>query len=328
MRRRDFVAGLAGAASGALSARAQQRATAVIGFLSGASLEEMRGPLAAFYEGLAREGYVENRNIAAEYRWAEGENGRLPGLVADLIRSRVDLIAVLASTPGALAAKAATQTIPIVCEVGTDPVKVGLVASLARPGGNLTGVTVVSGELMAKNISLMHELVPAADPIAVLFNPANAAQTEVEMRDAQVAGRTLGLRLLTLNASTPGEIDQAFRTLTNERAGALVLAGENFFVAENAHIVALAARYAVPTMYFDHDAVKSGGLVGYGIPNAIEAFRVVGGYAGRILKGAKPADLPVQQATRIDLALNLRTAKALGLQVPTGILLRATEVIE
>jgi len=326
MRRREFIAGLGSTAAWPLAAGAQP-AVPVIGVLGSATLESMGPVVAAFRQGLAAEGYVENRNIAAEYRWAGDDNDRLPALAADLVRRRVDVISVLGNTPAALAVKAATQTIPIVCVVGTDPVKVGLVSSLARPGGNLTGVTIVTVELMAKRLSFMHELLPAATPIAVLFNPANPLQTEIEMRDAQLTANALGLQLLILNASTPSEIEHAFETLASARPGALVVAGENFFFTQRERLVALASRHALPTIYFAREFVDAGGLMSYGASYA-DGFRGAGVYTGRVLKGDKPADLPIQQATRIEMVLNLKTARMLGLEVPTSTLLRAEEVIE
>jgi putative tryptophan/tyrosine transport system substrate-binding protein len=326
MQRREFIAGL-GAAACPLAARAQQTRNPVLGILSAATPQQHSAYVAAFRRGLADEGYVENQNFLAEYRWAEGDNDRLPALVTDLVRLKVNAIAVIGSTPGALAAKAATKTIPIVCVVGTDPVQVGLVSSLARPGGNLTGVTTLSMELMAKRLSLMHELVPTAAPIAVLLNPANAPQTEVELRNAQAAAKTLGIRLLILNASTPSEIESAFSNLVGGGAGALVLAGENFFYTQRDRLVDLAARHALPAIYFAREFVEAGGLMSYGASYA-DAFGRAGHYAGRLLKGEKPADLPVQQATRIETILNLKTAKILGLEVPTATLLIADEVIE
>jgi len=327
MRRREFIAGIGGATLGWPLAASAQPALPVIGFLSARTFAGMGPVLAEVYKGLADQGLVENRNFIAQLRWADDTNDRMPALVDDLVRRRVNLIVVMGSTPGALAAKAATQTIPIVFLVGTDPVEAGLVPSLARPGGNLTGVTIIAVELTAKNLSLMHELVPAATSIAVLLNPDNRTQAEAELREAQAAARTLGVRLLFLNASTPAEIDTAFVTLARERAGGLVVTGEAFFAQQDAQLVALAARYAVPTIYPFPQTVVAGGLMSYGT-NLPDLQRQLGVYAGRVLKGEKPADLPVQRATRVDLALNLKTAKALGLTVPTSILLRAVEVIE
>ena len=260
-------------------------------------------------------------------RWADDKYDRLPVLVADLVRLRVDLIIALGTTPGALAAKSATQTIPIVFLVGTDPVEVGLVSSLARPGGNITGITVIVVELMAKCLSLVHELVPTANPVAVLLNPANRTQSEIELRDVQAAARMLGVRLLILNASTPDEIERAFATLTSARAGGLVVSGELLFLNQRDQLFALAARHGVPAIYTGGGAVAAGALMSYGT-NFSEDYRQLGTYAGRILKGTKPADLPVRRPTKVGLGINLKIAKALGIEVPTSILLFADEVIE
>jgi putative tryptophan/tyrosine transport system substrate-binding protein len=276
---------------------------------------------------LADQGYIEDRNFTVQLRWADDDYGRLPALAADLVRRRVDLIVALGTTPGALAAKAATQTIPIVFLVGTDPVDSGLVPSLARPGGNLTGVTILAVELVAKNLSLMHELVPSAGSIAVLINPGNRTQAETELRDVQAAARLLGVRLLILNASTPSEVDEAFATLLREGAGGLVVGGETFFYAQREQLIALAARSAVPTIYSVPSFFEAGGLMADGVSQA-DLYRQAGVYAGRILKGQEPADLPVQRATKVNLAVNLKAAKSLGLTVPQSILARADEVIE
>jgi putative ABC transport system substrate-binding protein len=284
-----------------------------------------RERLAALRQGLAETGFVENQNLAIEYRWAENDYGRLPSLAADLVRRAVSAIIVY-TTPGAQAAKAATQTIPIVYFIGTDPVKVGLAASLARPGGNLTGVTAINVGLIAKCLSLMHELVPAAT-IAVLVNPANPSQTETETSEVQTAAAALGVRVLMLGASSAGEIDAAFARLAAERAGGLVVSGEYFFDTQGDRLVTLAARYAVPTIYqYPHHAT-TGGLISYAA-SLTDVYRLVGLYTGRILKGEKPGDLPVVQPTKFELAINLKTAKALGLTVPPNLLATADEVIE
>ena len=326
IRRRELITLLGGAAAWPIAARAQA-ALPVIGILSGATFESMNAFLAWFYPGLESEGLAENRNFTTQFRWADDKYERLPALASDLVRRRVDLIVALGTTPGAQAAKAATQTIPIVFIVGTDPVEIGLVPSLARPGGNLTGATNLVVELLAKKLSLMHELVPSASSIGVLINPSNPSQAKVELSDAQTAARTLGVGLLPLNASTPLEIEAAFETLVREGAGGLVITGESLFLFQRAQIAALAARYKVPAIAGLHDYMNVGGLMSYGT-NPADTFRAAGVYAGRILKGAKPADLPVQQATKIDLAINLKVAKALGITVPTSIRLLATTVIE
>jgi putative ABC transport system substrate-binding protein len=329
MRRREFITLLGGmAAAWPPAAWPQQTALPVIGFLSGgAAREATRENLAGFFQGLADQGYIERRNFSVEYRWAEGQYDRLPELAADLVRRQVSIIFVAATTPGALAAKAATQTIPVVYLVGTDPVEVGLAASLSRPGGNLTGMTIIGVELMSKCIQLMHDLVPAATTLAVLVNPANAVQTETETQDVQAAGRRLGLRLVVLRASSPSEIDAAFATLLDERAGGLVVSGEYFFSTQADRLVALAARHAVPTICQYRNFTVAGGLMNYG-PNVASAYRIVGAYAGRILKGEKAADLPVQQVTRMELVVNMKTAMALGITVSPTFLALADEVIE
>lgn len=328
MRRREFVTLLGGAAAAwPIVAQGQQPAMPVIGFLCGASSETMRPLVAAFHRGLADEGFAEGRNVAIEYRWAEGNNDRLPALAMELVRRNVAIIAAVSSTPGALAAKAATQEIPIVFFVGTDPVNVGLVASLARPGGNVTGVTVLVVELFAKTLELMHNLMPPDTRIAALLNPANIPQTAGERVNIRDAEHVLGARILVLNASSPGEIGSAFETLVSERIGALVVSGENFFLTQHRLMIDLAARHAVPTIYAAREFVLAGGLMSYGTPQP-DGVRQVGVYTGRILKGEKAADLPVQQVTKIELAINLKTAKALGLTIPPALLARADEVIE
>jgi putative ABC transport system substrate-binding protein len=265
--------------------------------------------------------------VSVEYQWAEGHNERLPAQAAELVRRPVDIIAVGGSTPGAIAAKAATQTIPIVFLVGTDPVKVGLVASLAQPGGNITGITILNVELIAKCLELMYDLMPKATTIALLVNPANTAQTATETETVQVAARALGARVVILNASGPGEIDSAFATLVGERMGALVVSGEYFFLTQRDRLVALAARHAIPTIYAYREFSEAGGLMSYGTDN-FDAHRRVGVNTGRILKGTKPADLPVQQITKVELIVNLKTAKALGLTFPLTVFGRADATIE
>jgi putative ABC transport system substrate-binding protein len=282
--------------------------------------------IAAFQRGLADAGFADGRNIAIEYRFAEGHNERLPALANELVRSQVSVVVAAGTTPGALAAKAATQTIPIVFMVGTDPVKVGLVLSLARPGGNLTGATNVVVELMTKCVEVARQLVPSTT-IAVFINPANAPQAAAEIRDVQVAARALGARVVILPASSPGEIEQAFAALDRERAGALVVSGETFFLTQSDLIVALAARYAVPAIYAYRQSAVAGGLVSYG-GSITEGHRLGGVYAGRILKGEKPADLPVQTPAKFELVVNLKTANAMGVTVPEFLLARADKVIE
>jgi putative ABC transport system substrate-binding protein len=325
--RRAFLASIAGSLlAGPLAAEAQQRAMPVIGVLSTGSPGPSSAPfMAAFRQGLSEAGYVEGQNLAIEYRWAEGHYDRLPALAADLVGRKVDLI-MASSPPSALAAKSATSTIPIVFRSGADPVADGLVASLARPGGNLTGVSFVADELTAKRLELLSELVPRARVIALLMNPNNATAERV-IRDVQEAARTKGLQLHVLKASSESEIDTAFASLVQLHAGALVVGADPFLTGRREQLVALASRHAVPSIYAWREFAASGGLISYG-PSLTSAFRLVGHYAGKVLKGAKPADLPVQQPTKFELVINLKTAKALGLTIPQSLLLRADPVIE
>ena len=326
MRRREFIALLGGAVAWPLAARAQQPAIPVIGFLMAGTFEMARNYVAAFHQGLADGGFVEGRNVKIEYRWSEGHNDQFPTLAEDLVRRQVTVIAA-ASTPATLTAKAATQTIPIVFAVGTDPVGIGLVASLAHPGGNITGVTNLNVELFKKCFELMHSLMSPASTIAVLVNPTNIAQTATERATVQDAARTLGARLLILDASSPSEIESAFEALVSQRAGALVVSGEVFFLTQRDRLVELAARHAVPAIYAFREFPIAGGLMSYGTDFA-EPFRVLGLYTARILKGEKPSNLPVQQASKVELVINLKTAKALGLTIPPPLLGRADLVIE
>jgi putative ABC transport system substrate-binding protein len=327
MRRREFIRLFSSTVvTWPLTARAQQAAMPVIGFLSSGTFENNRDYVAAFHRGLADGGFAEGRNTGIEYRWSEGHNDRFPALVEDLVRHQVAVI-VAASTPASLAAKAATQTIPIVFGVGTDPVAVGLVASLAHPGGNITGVTNLNVELFKKCFELMHSLMPPATTIGVLVNPANIAQTATEKATVQDAAHALGAHVVILNASSPGEIEPAFESLVPQRVGALVVSGEQFFLTQRDQLVELAAQHAVPTIYAFREFPVAGGLMSYGADFA-EPYRLIGGYASRILKGEKPADLPVQQATKVELVINLKTAKTLGLAIPLPLLGRADLVIE
>jgi putative tryptophan/tyrosine transport system substrate-binding protein len=328
MKRREFITALGGTvAAWPLATRAQQPTMPVIGYLSGATFEMMRDYVAAFHRALADAGFTEGRNVAIDYRWADGHNDRLPALAEDLVRRQVTVIAVGGSTPASLAAKAATQSIPIVFAVGTDPVGVGLVASLSKPGGNVTGVTNLNVELFKKCFEMMHSLMPQGTTIAVMVNPANIPQTATERTTIQDASRALGARVVILNASRPSEIESAFAELVDQRAGALVVSGETFFLTQRNRLVELAAHYAVPTIYAYREYPVAGGLMSYG-GDYTEPFRLLGVYVGRILKGEKPADLPVQQATKVELVINLKTAKSLGLALSLPLLGRADLVIE
>jgi putative tryptophan/tyrosine transport system substrate-binding protein len=326
MRRRELMLLLGGAMTAARAVRAQQNAMPVIGFLSRASSGFYAPFVAAFRRGLGDTGYVEGQNVAIEYRWAEGRDDRLPALAVDLVGRKVDVIVTSGGTLSALAAKRATSVIPIVFNVGGDPVEFGLVVSLARPGGNLTGVSIMTTELMPKRFELLSELVPQAGVFALLVNPNNP-NAEPMIRDVQKAARARGVQLNILNASSESEIDAAFTSLVQQHAGALVVGADAFFGSQLDQLVALAARHAVPAIYEWREFAVAGGLISYGT-NRTFAFRQAGFYAGRILKGANPADLPVQQPTKFELVINLETAKALGLTIPQTILARADEVIE
>jgi len=324
MNRRNLMLLLGGAMVATPSPRAQQKAMPVIGYLHIASPGPFAPFVAAFHQGLSESSYVEGQNVAIEYRWAEGRSDRLPTLAADLVGRKVDVI--VSSGNGALAAKSATSTIPIVFTTGGDPVADGLVASLARPGGNLTGVTFIMTELLPKRLELLSELVPQARAIALLVNP-NTPYADPMMRDAREAARARGVQLHVLKASTESEIDAAFASLVQLLAGALVVGTDGFFSSRRDQLVALAARHAVPAIYDVREYAAAGGLISYGT-SVTGMYRQAGAYMGRILKGAKPADLPVQQPTRFELVINLNTATALGLTVPPAILARADEVIE
>jgi ABC-type uncharacterized transport system substrate-binding protein len=328
VKRRDFITLLGGAAAAwPLAARAQQAAAMpMIGFLNLASPDGSADRLRAFRQGLKETSYVEGENVAVEYRWAENQLDRLPELAADLVRRRVAVIATIAP-PSVFATKAATTTIPIVFIVAEDPVKLGLVTSLARPGGNLTGINFFSTEVVAKRLGLLRELVPGAVRVAVFVNPANAATTETTLRDLETATRGTGLQIQVLNVSTSREINAAFATFFHERPDALFVGGDVFFSGRRAQLINLAAFHHLPATYTSRDYAEAGGLMSYGA-SITDAFRQLGVYTGRILKGAKPADLPVVQSTKFELVINLQTAMMLGLEVPPTLLARADEVIE
>jgi putative ABC transport system substrate-binding protein len=328
MRRREFITLLGGTAvAWPLAARAQQPAMPVIGFFHLTSLETNRENLATFRQGLADTGYIEGKNVAIEYRWAQGRNDMLPTLVAELVRLQVSVIVVLESTNGALAAKAATQTIPIVFMQGADPVQIGLVDSLNRPRGNLTGIGLLAAETAGKCLELLLELVPKAKSIGYLRNPTNPAFAESETRELEAAAYARGVHLLIVNASRPSEIETAFADLVQQRVDVLQVSSDGFLLAHPDQIVTLAARHALPTIYAWPQFTAVGGLMSYGT-NIHSAWRQAGIYTGRILKGERPAELPVQQATKIELVINLKTAKALGLTFPITLLGRADQVIE
>jgi putative ABC transport system substrate-binding protein len=330
LKRRQFITLHGGAAVvWPLAARAQQRAMPVIGFLNAASPDLFAHIVHAFRLGLNETGYVEGQNVTVEYRWAENQYDRLPVLAAELVSRRVSVITTGSATLAAFAAKAATTTIPIVFLTGADPVEVGLVTSLNRPGGNLTGVTTLNMEITPKRLEVLRELLPTTTTMAVLVNPINSPVTvEAELKQAREAANTLGLQTIyVLRASTERDLDSAFSNLIQMRAGGLMIAADTFFSAKSAELAALASRHAVPTISPYRDFVTAGGLMSYG-GSITELYRLVGVYTGRILKGEQPADLPVQQVTKVDFVINLKTAKALGLDVPATLLARADEVIE
>jgi len=322
MRRREFIKMIAwSVAAWPIVSRAQQSALPVIGYLSGRSPED----LSAFLKGLNEAGYVDGRNVSIEYRWAEGRADRLPALVADLVHRRVTVITA-ATTPAALAAKAATTTIPIVFVMAGDPVRLGLVPSLNRPDGNITGVATLNIEVAPKRLQLLHEVVPSAKVVVLLVNPADAT-AEIQTREARSAAHSLGLELHVLNARTETDFDAVFANIIQMQAGGLVIAADPLFNSRRKQLGELTVRHAVPAIYGQHDFTAAGGLLSYG-PDQADAYRRTGIYVGRVLKGEKPADLPVQQATKVELYINLKTAKALGITIPNTLIGRADEVIE
>jgi putative ABC transport system substrate-binding protein len=324
VKRRTFIAGLGGAAAWPLVVRAQQPAMLAIGFLNSASPGGYATNVAAFRQGLRETGYVEGQNVAIEYRWAEGKYDRLPAMAAELVRRQVAVI--VSNTPAVLAAKAATAKIPIVFTTASDPVQLGLVASLSRPGGNVTGATQFGVEVTPKQLELAHKLVPTATVIAVLVNPTNP-NAETVSTGLQAAARILGVQLDVLHASAEREFDAVFASLGQLRAGALVIGPDPLFIARSEQLAALALRHVVPAIFSIREFVAAGGLISYGGDNP-DMYRIAGVYAGRILKGDKPADLPVQQTTKVELIINLKTAKALGLTIPETLLATADEVIQ
>jgi putative tryptophan/tyrosine transport system substrate-binding protein len=324
MRRREFVAGLGGAAAWPLGVRAQQRPVPVIGLLNYSSPDLSADRLREFRDGLSESGYVEGRNVAIEYRFAQGDYGRLTELAADLVHRRVAVIVAPGSVAAAYAAKAATATIPIVFQTGADPVEAGVVASLNRPGGNITGVTTLGVEVGGKRLELLHELVPTASIVAFIVNPAQRA---VESQSMQAAARVLGLQFHILHANAERDFEAVFASLAQLRAGGLVIGGDAFLISRSEQLAALALRYAVPAIFQYREFVAAGGLMSYG-GNLTDATHLVGVYTGRILKGEKPADLPVQQGTKVVLTINLKTAKSLGLTIPETLLATADEVIQ
>jgi len=323
--RREFITLLSGAAAWPRVAHAQQPALPVIGFVNAGSSDAPLG--AAFRSGLNESGYVEGQNVTVEYHWLAGQFDRLPSLMADLVRRRVAVIATPAGNLAALTATAATTTIPIVFSVGEDPVRLGLVASLARPGGNATGINFFNNETIARRLGLLHELVPKAVHIAALINPANTPIADAALQDIQEAARVIGLQIQVLKASTNREIEAAFATLVRDGVDALFVAPDTFFVSRRVQFATLAAHHRIPAAYNGRDFVEVGGLMSYGT-DRVDTYRQVGAYAGQILKGAKPADLPVLQSTRFEFVINMQTARALGIEVPATLIAIADEVIE
>jgi putative ABC transport system substrate-binding protein len=328
MKRRAFITLVGGAAAAAwpLAARAQQQTMPVVGFLGAPSAAPYARYIAAVHQGLKEVGYIEHQNVAMEYRWADGQYDRLPAMAAELISRRVAVIVPIGGAPATVAAKAATSTIPIVFNLGADPIQLGLVTNLNRPGGNVTGVAMMTVEIETKRLELLHELAPTSTSIAVLLNPSNA-QAQSQEREIQRAARVIGRQVLVLNASTEHEIERAFAALVRERAGALLVGGDTFFTSQATLFVVLTAHHSIPTIYPFRSHVDAGGLMSYGT-GLLDAYRQTGVYAGRVLKGEKPADLPIVQPTKFELVINLKTARAVGITIPSTLLARADEVIE
>jgi putative ABC transport system substrate-binding protein len=326
MKRRTFITLLGGAAVWPLAGRAQQAAMPVVGFLHSSSPGGYASRAAAFRQGVNEGGYIEGRNVTIEYRWAEGHNDRLPELAADVVRRKVTVIAAT-TTPAAFAAKAATATIPVVFVTAGDPVKLGLVASLNRPGGNLTGVTTSNVEVAPKRLEALHEIIPTATTFALLINSSSPTLAESTTRDVRASARTLGVKLHVVSATTDNEIDDAFASLAKLRAGGLVIGSDTFFTSRSERLASLALRYALPVVYEWREFAVAGGLISYGTDSR-DAYRLAGIYTARVLKGEKPADLPVQQATKVELYINLKTAKMLGITIPLPLSGRADELIE
>jgi putative ABC transport system substrate-binding protein len=328
LRRGKFITLLGGAAAWPFAVRAQQQpAIPVVGFVSARSSATSARHVAAFQKGLGETGYIEGQNVLIEYHWLEGRYDQLPALMADLVRRHMAVLAVAGSNPAALAAKAATSTIPIVFSVGEDPVKLGLVASLARPGGNATGINFFVSEVIAKRVGLLHDMVPKAVRIAVLVNPGNAPTAEATLREIPEAARALGLQTQVLSAGTSREIEAAFVTIARDRADALFVAPDGFFVDRRVQFATLAAHHRIPATYAAREVVEAGGLMSYGT-DLLDMFRQVGLYTGQMLKGAKAAEMPVAQSTKFEFVINLQTARALGLEVPNSLQLLADEMIE